>query len=78
MIIVDRSGDEVTHLDLPDVEVSSAAFTADGERLVAVVQARGPYDPDLARVVIWDWRAGEIERSIATEAVPSTRARPAI
>jgi WD40 repeat protein/DNA-binding SARP family transcriptional activator len=67
--IVDRSGDEVTHLHLPDVTMTAAAFTADGERLVAVVQASGPYDPDATRVVIWDWRAGEIERSIATEAI---------
>ena len=67
--IVDRSGDEVTHLHLPDGVMTSAAFTADGERLVTVVQASGPYDPDATRVVIWDWRAGEIERSIATEAI---------
>ena len=59
--------------------MSSAAFTADGERLVAVVQASGPYDPDVARVVIWDWRAGEIERTIDTEAdARPTRARRAI
>ena len=68
VIIVDRSGDEVTRLHLPDGAMSSAAFTSDGDRLVAVVQASGPYDPDLTRVVIWDWRAGEIERTIATEA----------
>ncbi len=67
--IVDRSGGEVTRLALPDVTVSSVAFTADGDRLISVVQATGAYDPDVARVVIWDWRAGEIERSIDTEGV---------
>ncbi|MET0884680.1 MAG: hypothetical protein ABWZ13_11045, partial [Acidimicrobiales bacterium] len=67
--IVDRSGDEVTNLNLPGGTMTSAAFTADGERLVTVVQASGPYDPDATRAVIWDWRAGEIQRSIATEAV---------
>jgi WD40 repeat protein len=67
--IVDRSGGEVIDLHLQDVLMTSVAFTADGERLVTVVQASGPYDPGAARVVIWDWRTGEIERSIATEAI---------
>ncbi len=67
--IVDRSGDEVTHLDAAGGRLTSAAFIADGERLVTVVQASGPYDPDATRMVIWDWRSGEIEHSIATEAI---------
>jgi WD40 repeat protein len=80
VVVVGRSGDVVAELDLSGVEVSSAAFTADGERLAIVHAAESAIcgydcsrefdDPDVARAVdIWAWRAGEIERTIDTNAV---------
>jgi WD40 repeat protein/DNA-binding SARP family transcriptional activator len=66
--IVDRSGREVTRLEHPGAAIGSVAFTPDGDRLVATVEAAGPYEPNVGKVVLWDWRAGEIERSIDAEA----------
>jgi WD40 repeat protein len=66
--IVDRSGREVTRLEHPGAAIGSVAFTPDGDRLVATVEAAGPYEPNVGKVVLWDWRVGEIERSIDAEA----------
>jgi WD40 repeat protein len=65
--ILDRDGREVTVLhEDPGVEVGSVAFSADGEQLITTrVPAVRP-DPDIGQVVIWDWKEGEVERTIDT------------
>jgi WD40 repeat protein/DNA-binding SARP family transcriptional activator/class 3 adenylate cyclase len=72
--IRDTSGREVTVLEEePGAGIGSVAFSADGEWLITTRLARRT--SITPQVVIWDWRNGEIERTIdtdATAAVPST------
>ena len=79
LAIVDRSGAEVAFL--PDAEVSvqirSIAFTRDGTRLIGSRSPIPIYDPPFGQVAIWDWKGGQLERSIDTghyEALLSPRA----
>jgi WD40 repeat protein len=72
--IRDTSGREVTVLEEePGAGIGSVAFSADGERLITT--RFGRERSVTPQVVIWDWRNGEIERTINTDAeaaVPST------
>jgi WD40 repeat protein len=68
VIIVDRSGREVNRMDVRDVWAGHIAFSPDGDRLVMTLEPLGPYDPTVGRVVLWNWRTGETERRIDTEA----------
>ncbi len=73
--LVDRSGRIITELDLgPGVLGRFARFSHDDETLIAEIVSLDRYDPDVGRVEIWDWRQGELVRTIDTEswsAVPS-------
>jgi len=68
--IVDRSGREA--IDPLQEEfgfaVGSISFSPDGEQLITSRLPTADPDPDATQVVIWDWKAREIERTIATEA----------
>ena len=67
--VVDRSGRRVTVLQEKfGFAVGGVAFSPDGEELVTTRLPTASPDPDAARVVIWDWEAEKIERTIATEA----------
>jgi WD40 repeat protein/DNA-binding SARP family transcriptional activator len=66
--VVDRSGASVTGLDAPGTAVDGLAFATDGDLLVAGVEKVGPYDPDEGRVLVWNWRTGELVRTIEAEA----------
>jgi WD40 repeat protein/DNA-binding winged helix-turn-helix (wHTH) protein len=73
--IVDRSGRQVTVLQEEfGIAVGSVAFSPDSEQLITTRLPTAHPDPDATQVVIWNWKAREIERTIATEAgraVPS-------
>jgi WD40 repeat protein len=66
--VVDRTGTEVTRLETPGVGVHSVAFGATGERLIATLESPAAYDPTAGRLVVWDWRAGQIVPTVAAEA----------
>jgi WD40 repeat protein len=66
--VVDRAGAEVARVEAPGLAVRSVAFASGGERLVATVEAPGEYDPDAARMVMWDWQTGAVVQTVATEA----------
>lgn len=68
LIIVDRTGRELNRVDLPDVWAGHVGFGLDSDRLVMTLEPLGPYDPNTGRVVVWNWRTGETERRIDTEA----------
>ena len=48
----------------PGASVASVAFSPDGEQLVTVGRPMGRSEPDGREIVIWNWRAGEVERTI--------------
>ncbi|MFP3900652.1 MAG: BTAD domain-containing putative transcriptional regulator [Acidimicrobiia bacterium] len=65
--IVDRSGREVNVLQEDvGVVVGSVAFSADGAQLVTTrgLGLTGRSDRRPGQLVIWDWRAADVERSI--------------
>jgi WD40 repeat protein/DNA-binding SARP family transcriptional activator/energy-coupling factor transporter ATP-binding protein EcfA2 len=63
--IRDRTGREIAALrEEPGVSVASVAFSPDGGRLVTAGGLMGRYEPDGRQIVIWDWRVGEVERTI--------------
>ena len=68
--ILDRAGREaIEPLQMEHgIAVGSVAFSPDGERLITTRLPTADPDPDAIQVVIWDWKAREIERTIATEA----------
>ncbi len=66
--LVDRSGRTVAVIPVPGVVVGSLEFMPDGERIVATIESFPPYDPDVAAVVVWDWRTGDELQRIDTEA----------
>jgi WD40 repeat protein/energy-coupling factor transporter ATP-binding protein EcfA2 len=68
--IRDRTGREIAVLrEEPGASVASVAFSPDGGRLVTAGQPMGRWDPDGREIVIWDWRVGEVERTIDAGAV---------
>jgi WD40 repeat protein/DNA-binding SARP family transcriptional activator len=68
--IRDRMGREIAVLrEEPGASVASVAFSPDGGRLVTAGQPMGRFDPDGREIVIWDWRVGEVERTIDAGAV---------
>jgi WD40 repeat protein/DNA-binding SARP family transcriptional activator/class 3 adenylate cyclase len=73
--IRDRRGREIAVLrEEPGASVASVAFSPDGGRLVTAGDPMGRFDPDGREIVIWDWRVGEVERTIdagAVSAAPS-------
>jgi WD40 repeat protein/DNA-binding SARP family transcriptional activator/class 3 adenylate cyclase len=73
--IVDRSGREVTVLQEKfSTAVGSVAFSPDGEQLITTRVPTERPDPEGGQVVIWDWKARDIEQTIDTaalSAVPS-------
>jgi WD40 repeat protein len=63
--IRDRTGREIAVLrEEPGASVASVAFSPDGGRLVTVGSSMERYEPDGRAIVIWDWRVGEVERTI--------------
>jgi WD40 repeat protein len=68
--IVDRSGRQAIHPLQEEFgfAVGSISFSPDGEQLITSRLPTAHPDPEATRVVIWDWKAREIERTIATEA----------
>jgi WD40 repeat protein len=68
--ILDRAGREAIEPLQQEhgIAVGSVAFSPDGERLITTRLPTADPDPDAIQVVIWDWKAREIERIIATEA----------
>ncbi|HET6772158.1 MAG TPA: BTAD domain-containing putative transcriptional regulator [Acidimicrobiales bacterium] len=68
LAVVDRSGGEVAYL--PDeeqgVQLLSIAFTPDGERLIASRSHGASWEGYVGEVVVWDWKAGEVEHRIET------------
>jgi WD40 repeat protein/DNA-binding SARP family transcriptional activator len=79
LAMVDRSGEEVAYL--PDeeewVQFRSLAFTPDGERLIGSRSPMASWLDYFGQVVVWDWKGGQLERSIDTgndDAVLSPRA----
>jgi WD40 repeat protein/DNA-binding SARP family transcriptional activator len=68
--ILDRSGREAIEPLQQEhgIAVGSVAFSPDGERLITTRLPTAEPDPDAIQVVIWDWKARKIERTIATEA----------
>jgi WD40 repeat protein len=68
--IRDRTGRKIAVLrEEPGASVASVAFSPDGGRLVTAGQPMGRWDPDGRETVIWDWRVGEVERTIDAGAV---------
>jgi WD40 repeat protein len=67
--IVDRAGREVAVLQEDyGIAVGSVAFSPDGEQLITTRLPTVESDPDDGQVVIWDWKAAEVERTIDTPA----------
>jgi WD40 repeat protein/DNA-binding SARP family transcriptional activator len=63
--IRDRTGREIAVLrEEPGESVASVAFSPDGGRLVTVGRLMGRDEPHGRDIVIWDWRVGEVERTI--------------
>jgi WD40 repeat protein len=73
--ILDRSGRVVRVLPVErGIVVGSVAFSPDGEQLITTRGSTMQADPEDDQVVIWDWKARDIERTIAApagKAVPS-------
>jgi WD40 repeat protein/DNA-binding SARP family transcriptional activator/class 3 adenylate cyclase len=68
--IRDRTGREIAVLrEEPGASVASVAFSPDGGRLVTAGSPMERYEPDGREIVIWDWRVGEVERTIDAGAV---------
>jgi WD40 repeat protein len=67
--IRDRTGREIAVVrEEPGASVASVEFSPDGGRLVTVGRAMGRDEPDGREIVIWDWRVGEVERTIDARA----------
>ena len=63
--ISDRTGREIAVLrEELGASVASVAFSPDGGRLVTAGPLMGRDEPDGREIVIWDWRVGEVERTI--------------
>jgi WD40 repeat protein/DNA-binding SARP family transcriptional activator len=69
--ILDRAGREAIEPLQQEhgIAVGSVAFSPEGERLITTRLPTADPDPDAIQVVIWDWKARKIERTIATEAL---------
>jgi WD40 repeat protein len=67
---LDRGGSVVDELRFgPDEGVGVARFTADGDLLVVEIEPRaGRYEPGVGRVEVWDWRRGDLVRTIPADA----------
>jgi WD40 repeat protein len=79
LTIVDRSGAEVAPVPDEDhfVQIRSIAFTRDGKRVIGLRTPTQSWATYFGNVTIWDWKTGQIERTIDTgqyEAVLSLRA----
>ena len=63
--IRDRTGREIAVVrEEPGASVASVAFSPDGGRLVTAGPSMEYGEPDGGEVVIWNWRDGEVERTI--------------
>jgi WD40 repeat protein len=63
--IRDRTGREIAVLrEEPGATVDSVAFSPDGGRLVTAGPPMGRDESEGREFVIWDWRVGEVERTI--------------
>jgi WD40 repeat protein/DNA-binding SARP family transcriptional activator len=67
--IVDRTGRQVAVLQEDyGIAVGSVAFSPDDEQLITTRLPTVESDPDDGQLVIWDWKAAEVERTIDTPA----------
>jgi WD40 repeat protein/DNA-binding SARP family transcriptional activator len=69
--ILDRTGREAIEplQHQHGIAVGSVAFSPDGEQLITTHLPTADPDPAAIQVVIWDWKARKIDRTIATEAL---------
>jgi WD40 repeat protein/DNA-binding SARP family transcriptional activator len=69
LAVVNRSGEEIAFLSEEEwVQISSIAFTSDGERLIGSRSPMGSWLDYFGEAAVWDWRTGRLERSIGTDA----------